>query len=72
MDDDIWERRLTKLEAYKRRHGDCSVPRGWAEDMQLGKWVDNKRTHKKALERGEPCQGMTVARVAKLDALGFA
>jgi hypothetical protein len=57
---------------YKRRHGDCNVPRCWAVDAQLGKWVGNQRTRKKALDRGEPSKGMTAARAAKLEALGFA
>jgi hypothetical protein len=67
-----WEAQLAKLEAYKRVHGDCSVPFSWAEDPRLGRWVDNQRARKKALDRGEPNPGMTVARVARLDALGLA
>jgi hypothetical protein len=30
-----------------------------------------QRTRKSALDRGEPSKGMTAARAAKLDALGF-
>jgi hypothetical protein len=71
-DDTGWEAQLAKLKIYKQRHGDCNVPQGWAEDPKLGRWVDNQRTRKKALDRGEPSRGMTAARVAKLDALGFA
>ena len=71
-DDAGWEAQLAKLTAYKRRHGDCIVPRGWAEDPPLGRWVGKQRTFKKALDRGQPCEGMTAARMAKLDALGFA
>jgi hypothetical protein len=70
-DDAGWETRLAKLNAYKRWHGDCSVPRGWAEDPGLGSWVDNQRKGKKKLDRGEPSPGITAARVAQLDALGF-
>jgi hypothetical protein len=67
-----WEAQLTKLKAYKRRHGDCNVPKCWAEDPRLGTWVNNQRQLKKRLDRGEPSLGMTVARAAKLEALGFA
>jgi hypothetical protein len=67
-----WEAQLAKLKAYKCRHGDCNVSQGWAEDPQLGRWVREQRTRKKALERGESSKGMTAARVVKLDALGFA
>ena len=67
-----WEAQLAKLEVHKRRHlGDCNVPRSWAEDPPLGRWVHSQRMLKKVLDRGEPSEGMTAARVAKLDALGF-
>ena len=38
----------------------------------LGGWIYHQRVGKKKLDRGEPCKGMTAARAAKLDALGFA
>jgi hypothetical protein len=66
-----WEAQLAKLEAYKRRHGDCNVPRSWAEDPALGFWVKYQRACKKALDHGAPCPVMTAARVAKLNTLGF-
>jgi hypothetical protein len=61
-----------KLKVYTEHHGDCNVPGSWAEDPQLGNWVHHQRTRKRALDRGEPSDGMTAARAAKLDALGFA
>jgi hypothetical protein len=67
-----WEEQLAKLEAYNAEHGDCNVPRGWAEDPSLGKWVSMQRTNKRILDRGEPGNGMTAERAARLDALGFA
>jgi hypothetical protein len=70
-DDVGWEAQLAKLKAYKQKHGDCSVPQGWAEDSRLGSWVNTQRHYKKALDRGEPIKRMTAARVAKLDKLGF-
>jgi hypothetical protein len=70
-DDAGWEVWLTKLAAYKAAHGHCNVPRGWAEDPKLAKWVNSQRTLKKKLDRGEPCEGMTAARAARLEALGF-
>jgi hypothetical protein len=56
---------------YKRRHGDCNVPQGWAKDPRLGSWVNTQRMYKKKLDRGEPSPGMTAERAAKLAALGF-
>ena len=55
------------MEAY----GDCNVPPYWAEDPRLGSWVNNQRQRKKALDPGDPSPGVTAARAAKLDALGF-
>ena len=48
------------------------MPNRWAEDPPLGRWVNNQRVGKKALDRSERIWGMTVARAAKLAALGFA
>jgi hypothetical protein len=67
-----WEAQLAKLQNYKRHHGDCDVPQRWAEDLPLGRWVMTQRAGKKRLDRGEPSDGMTVTRAAKLEALGFA
>jgi hypothetical protein len=57
--------------AYKAAHGDCNVPQGWAEDSRLGKWVHIQRQGKRKLDRGVPSDGMTVARAARLKALGL-
>jgi hypothetical protein len=67
----VWEAQLAKLEAYKAEHGDCNVPKGWAEDPRLANWVGTQRANKRKLDRGEPSDGMTVERAARLDALGF-
>jgi hypothetical protein len=60
-----------RLATYKAAHGDCNVPRGWAEDPRLGRWVVDQRHYKQKLDRGEPSHGMTAERVAWLTALGF-
>ena len=69
--DATWKQKLARLAAYKKVDGDCNVPHRWAEDPSLGKWVHNQRQGKKALDRGKPSPGMTAARAARLDALGF-
>jgi hypothetical protein len=33
---------LAKLRKYNRKHGDCDVPRGWAEDTPLSRWVSSE------------------------------
>ena len=40
--------------------------------MRTHRWVKKQRHYKKALDRAEPSWGMMEARVAKLNALGFA
>jgi hypothetical protein len=70
QDDAGWEDWVAKLVQYKRMHGDCIVPRRWVEDPPLGRWVCHQRKCKKKLDRGEPSEGMTAARAAKLEALG--
>jgi hypothetical protein len=66
-----WEAQLARLAAYKAEYGDCSVPKRWAEDPRLGKWVNNQRHLKRKLDRGEPSKAMTAERAARLTALGF-
>ena len=66
-----WEAQLAGLAAYNVEHGDCNVPQDWAEDPRLGRWVQNQRQRKKKLDCGEPSEGMTVERAARLTALGF-
>ena len=48
------------------------MPLRWADDQQLGTWVHAQRASKKKMDRGEPSNGMAVARVLKLEAIGFA
>jgi hypothetical protein len=67
------EAQLARLVAYmyKAAHGNCNVPYLWLDDLGLGSSVADQRKHKKALDRGDPRTGMTTARVARLEALGF-
>jgi hypothetical protein len=64
-----WAAQLERLAAYKASHGDCNVPQGWAEDRQLANWVNAQRALKRKLDRGEPSEGMTAARAARLMSL---
>jgi hypothetical protein len=66
----VWEGWLAKLKAHTAAHGDCNVPRRWAEDPRLASWVTNQRVYKRKLDRGEPSEGMTAERAARLTALG--
>jgi hypothetical protein len=51
------------------------VPKRWAKDLKLGRWVGRQRVLKRKLDRGDASQRldeMTAARAAKLQALDFA
>jgi hypothetical protein len=48
-----WMAQLARLAGYKVEHGDCNVPKRWAEDPRLGSWVNTQRKLKRTLDRGE-------------------
>jgi predicted helicase len=41
--DSEWEQRFSELVSYKDEYGHCNVPRGYAENPQLGTWVKVQR-----------------------------
>ena len=59
-----WEEIFDQLVAYKAKHGDCNVPRGYGPDPQLGTWVQNQRQFRR---KGKLSQ----QQFDRLDALGF-
>lgn len=60
--EDQWDFMYERLEAYRRGHGDCRVPRMYSEDRQLGEWVSNQR---------QRCSKLASDRRARLDSIGF-
>ena len=44
----LWEKYFSRLIAYKRRHGDCNVPRRYLEDPQLAGWVHQQRNNRRS------------------------
>ena len=42
-----WEERYAELLQFKSAHGNCNVPRNWAENSALGHWVINQRQYKR-------------------------
>jgi hypothetical protein len=59
-----WLAMLEKLEAYKREHNTCNVPKRWASDPKLGHWVHYQRTMRKG---NKLCQ----ERIDMLESIGF-
>jgi hypothetical protein len=41
------------------------VPWGWAEDPELGGWVNNQRMYKRKLDHSDPGEGKTAERAAR-------
>lgn len=64
MIDSIWQTQFEQLLAYRRRHGDCRVPRYWKEDPKLARWVDAQR-------RKERDGTLPYDRMQKLSSVGF-
>jgi len=60
-----WDLRYGELIKYKENHGDCNVPKGWAENSQLAKWVSSQRSNYKN-------KNLSKNRIKQLEDLGFA
>jgi REP element-mobilizing transposase RayT len=67
-----WEEKLVELAAFKAMLGHCHVPARYPANRQLGAWVNKQRVQKSKYDADPAASQLTVERVAKLDALGFA
>jgi len=63
-EDEAWERLYSRLDAWQERHGHCEVPRAWAADPELARWVQD-------LKRLRAQRRLTRAQETRLEALGF-
>jgi hypothetical protein len=59
--DERWNDMAGKLKAYRRKHGDCRVPRFYPADQSFSNWVHNQRYSK----------ALTQKRIEILEDLGF-
>lgn len=59
-----WEVKYKQLEDYKKRFGNCNVPKNWEENKSLSYWVRNQ---KNCILKGT----ISLERKAKLKSLGF-
>ena len=64
VDAATWEQHIQDLEAFKKEHGHCNVPRRYLPYPFLGEWGANVRRRKKQGKLAEE-------RVRRLDALDF-
>jgi hypothetical protein len=58
----FWEEMFEALVEYKKRTGNCNVPRNWPENKPLANWVHTQRNKKDRL---------TPDRIQRLDEIGF-
>jgi len=66
--DERWENNLRDLAGYRRRHGDCDVPRRYGPHPALGRWVRRQRSELRNGGRGGTSDD---ERYERLAALGF-
>ena len=69
--DNKWLASYAQLVAYKEKHGNCIVPRGYTPDSRLASWVAEQRKQYKLLQDGKP-SSITPKRIHLLNSLDFA
>lgn len=65
-----WQKRLEQLKVYKEVNDNCLVPRTYAKNPQLGKWVKMQRFQYKLFTENKPSR-LTPARIQQLNGIGF-
>ncbi|KAG7342377.1 helicase domain protein [Nitzschia inconspicua] len=68
--DEKWLGMLKQLVQYKKEHGSCLVPRGYAANPRLASWIAEQRKQYKLFQDGKS-SSMTPERISLLDGLGF-
>ena len=68
--DELWKRRFEELKDYRKKYGNCLVPKRYQHNKQLGTWVHHQRTQYKKFQKGENSH-MTKERISKLDYIKF-
>eukprot|EP00980_Cylindrotheca_fusiformis_P030763 scaffold25406_cov117-Cylindrotheca_fusiformis.AAC.2 len=65
-----WEIRFNELKEYLMEHGNCNVPTHYSANRTLATWVKCQRRQYK-LFRANRASSLTVARIMKLNRIGF-
>ena len=67
-----WDTKFNELVAYKDKHGgSCNVPPGYAENPQLGRWVNRQRAQYKKFQQDPSTSFMTQERIERLESIAF-
>ena len=65
-----WCDHFRQLCEFKVQFGHCLVPRQYADNLKLGRWVATQRTQYKLHQKGKPSR-MTDEHIGALDGVGF-
>ena len=65
-----WEERFEELKDYRKKYGNCLVPRNYQQNKRLATWINKQRVHYNEFQKGEHAK-ITKERIAKLKSLGF-
>ncbi|KAL7578734.1 hypothetical protein ACA910_015967 [Epithemia clementina (nom. ined.)] len=66
----LWTKRYKELVEYAKRHGDCLVPKRYADNPELGNWVATQRQEYRKMENNKP-SFMNKERQQLLEKIGF-
>jgi len=72
-----WNQQYLNLVAFKKQTSPdpdqqhCNVPRDYPANQALGNWANTQRTQYRFLQEGKK-SSMTIERIQKLEAIGFA
>jgi len=71
VNDEAWNQKYGELKEYRKKHGNCTVPRNNQQYKQLGNWVHNQRQYYSCHKQGQKNAKITAERIQKLEAIGF-
>jgi hypothetical protein len=66
----IWSKRFQQLSEFKVQFGHCLVPREYAANPKLGRWVNNQRRNYSLHQEGNS-SCLTTERIRELESIGF-
>ena len=69
-DDELWNKQLKKLKEYRKKHGNCNVPRGYPGNESLAIWVTTQRRQYTLKKEGKKSH-LTNKRIKALEAIDF-
>ena len=70
----VWDTKYEELKEYANSHGHCRVPRNYAENKPLGKWVQKQRERykmKHSAAKGSKQSPITDKQEEMLERIGF-